>query len=71
MDTTGSDSAFQAVPEQLKIRDGWMASGGEDGKVTLDAHGNNASRAVSDNWRSYDEVVAQALAQGGGIGWVI
>jgi putative DNA primase/helicase len=71
MDTTGSDSAFQAVPEQLKIRDGWMASGGEDGKVTLDAHGYNASRAVSDNWRSYDEVVAQALAWGSGIGWVI
>jgi putative DNA primase/helicase len=71
MESIGNGSAFQAVPEQLKRLHGWMASGGEDGKVTLDARGNNASRAVADNWRSFDEVVAQALAQGGGIGWVI
>ena len=71
LETIDNGSAFRAVPEQLKKLHGWMASGGDDGKVTLDARGNNASRAVADNWRTYDEVVAQALAQGGGIGWVI
>ena len=72
MDATGEGSAFQAVPEQLKKRDGWMASGGGvDGKGPTDAKGYDASRAVADVWRSFEAVVEEDLERGCGIGWVI
>jgi hypothetical protein len=72
MESIGNGSAFQAVPEQLKKRDGWMASGGGiDGKAPTDAKGYDAPRAMSDVWRSFEAVVDEDLERGCGIGWVI
>ena len=72
MDTIGNGSAFQAVPEQLKKRDVWMASGGGIvGKAPTDAKGFDASRAVADVSRSFEGVVKEDLERGCGLGWVI